>query len=101
MPRRISGFEFVIREGSETRRVRLQGSGGLLGDGCLHIQDWTAEKVREVRERNLRLARWEMRVYGCVRERLGDHLPPSQRICKIAPDEIVACKVLREVSERP
>jgi len=96
MERKITGFAFIIREGVEKRQVRLFGSGGLLGNGCLHTEDWTPAKVKKVKNRCLMCAKVELDQYGCVREWLGDDLPPSQRIAKIIPDAIEACRVLRE-----
>ena len=88
----MAHFLFTIREQSgETRKVQLQGSGGLIGSGCLglHSESKTPELLEKVRKDCLRRAHLELKHCGAVREWLGDDLPYYERIKEITPAEIL------------
>ena len=91
-----SGFQFVVRADDEDRVVWLMGSGGLLGNSMLYVEEWAPEKMKRAKDFLLTQARRELEQHGCVREWLGDDLPPSQRIVEIEVHEIVDCVVVHE-----
>lgn len=65
----VAGFVFDLKRGGRLERVRLQGSGGLLGDGALAALNAEDTKLdpHEVAGRLLRKAQEEHRRTGEVR----------------------------------
>lgn len=95
----MSYFLFTIQESKGTiRKVRLQGSGGLLGNGCLGLSKdtKTLKFLGRVREDCLQKARLELERGGSVREYRGDDLPVGERIKEISPLAILDVNYIGE-----
>ena len=87
----IIGFEFLIRDSSGTRWVRLQGSGGQYGNGSLHLNGsgWTPAILARVKASILAKARAELEQTGAVRE-WRDGGDSRDTITQIEPLEILS-----------
>lgn len=92
---RIVGFEFLVEHRGAKSWVRLQGSGGRLGDGALAALN-SAEARRspeEVAERLLGRARAELAITGrlrqCVETPKG---PTSFAIVELVAPTVLACR---------
>lgn len=88
----MAHFLFTIKEQTgETRKVQLQGSGGLLGSGCLFLrpENKTPELLEKVLADCLRRAQLELKYTRAVREHRGEDLPYYERIKEISPAEIL------------
>lgn len=85
----FQGFKVFIRTGDTEQAVRVQGSGGLLGDGCLHITDWNEGKLSLVCQRLQAQAERMLRTDGALRILVGWDLPLDERYTTITPDEVL------------
>lgn len=89
-------FEFKIRTADGEFWTQLQGSGGQIGNGCLHIdipglpEQECAKMLRALLVR----ARHELETEGHLRVWKGDHLPPAERI---VPTEVLKVLEVRYV----
>lgn len=98
--RKITGFQFQVREKGRLRWVRLQGSGGLMGDGMLHaLQDKPPPKT--TMRRLLGQANRELRSEGYLLEWRGDKLPPGKRIRRIRPTSVEQVKGVYRSTPKP
>jgi len=93
-------FEFKVQmeDGSEFW-TPLQGSGGLHGDGCLHldIAGLDEEKRQRLFRKILARAKAELAIEGCVRIFKGDHLPPRDRIEPLMAEEVLEVRFVGAV----
>jgi len=97
----MARFLFTIKEqNGNTRKVQLQGSGGLLGNGCLGLrsESKTPALLEKVCVDCLRRAQLELKHCGAVREFLGDDLLYYERIQEITPAEILEVELVGEWS---
>ncbi len=94
-----TGFQFLIEKKDAHRSrewVRLMGSGGLMGDGCLYaFDDMPRERMKEVLRRLLVRARRELEKDGYVRVHKGEHLPCHKRIEKVPVVDVYEVQPLR------
>lgn len=84
------GFEFLLAEGGAHRWTRLQGSGGLLGDGMLGGPR-TIDEGR-CAARLLAECRRDLRHGRPLREWLGGDCEPRSR--EAYPDAVLDCRVI-------
>lgn len=101
---RVTGFEFLIERTDGARVwVRLQGSGGLIGDGCLASLNHRLETgvgfesaLVRVIDDSLKRARMEARTHDAVRV-WADHAEPGKRITITPVRCVLACNARREL----
>jgi hypothetical protein len=62
--RQIIGYEFLLDFGDRQEWTQLQGTGGAIGNGALHVQD--SRKAREIARQLLVRVHREMSVERCV-----------------------------------
>lgn len=99
---RVTGFEFLIEDAAGARSwVRLQGSGGLMGDGTLATLNFLGAGGRSLESALARVtadclnrARHELANEGTVRI-VTEHADPARRITRIAVRSVLACREVR------
>lgn len=95
--RSVEGFEFKVRDGGKTRWVRIQGRGGLLGDGTLagiadRQRHGNPTHIGEIKRKLLTQARKQYQQDGDVLVLRDENAPPAKRFAATTPDAIVAIR---------
>lgn len=94
---KLCGFEFRISEGQESRWVRIQGPGGLLGDGCLTTLK-TPEQIGKLEARLLRRARVQLEDDGEILILRSWHVPSEERYVIVRPDAVEEARAMPAVT---
>lgn len=85
-------FEFqLLTEEGDIFWTQIQGSGGQIGNGCLHLDILKLSRMEQqtLLAKNLLRARRERLDEGALRIWKGDHLPPAERIVEVKVREVL------------
>jgi len=89
-------FEFKVKADGKEFWTQLQGSGGQVGNGCLHldIDGLPSAKRQQLFKKLLARAKAELELEGTVRVWKGDHLAPANRIEELEAQDLLEIRYI-------